>query len=98
MKRRFLLFLMMILLLAALAGSASPAGKVNANGGAEIRKFVFASGGDSSEFGDVQINATFGQAVVDSTQEGDTTLTSGFWIKVLEVVQEFLNFLPAIFH
>ena len=97
MIRRMLL-LLLLLLLVLLAGSSSPSGQVTAQGETQINWWIFAGGGGSSECGDVQINTTLGQAVVGTAQEGDTTLTSGFWTQILEAVEAFLNFLPVIFH
>ena len=98
MKHRFLLLLVMILILIAIAGSISPDEKVSAIGSAEIRKSVLASSGGRSEGGEVQINATLGQAVAGSAQVDGTTLLSGFWTWIKETVNEFLNFLPLMLH
>ena len=97
MRRRMLL-LLLLLLLVLLAGSSSPSGQVTAQGETQVNWWIFAGGGGSSECGDVQINATFGQAVAGSARESDTTLTSGFWGRIMEAVEAFLNFLPVIFH
>jgi len=97
MKSRILRLLLVLSLLGLLAGSSSPAGRVTAQGETWVNWWVFASSGGSSESDDVHINATLGQAITGSANEGDTTLNAGFWNQILEIMEEFLNFLPVIF-
>lgn len=59
---------------------------------------VVGSGGMGGSADGYTINSTLGQPVVGLVAEGDYSLTSGFWTRLGEVIEEFINFLPLILH
>lgn len=96
--RKLLHLIVIMLILTAVVASSVYIGKVTAIGSAVIKKTVLSSGGGRSGCGEVQINATLGQALIGSSQESSSNLISGFWGWVQETMVEFLNFIPMIFH
>jgi hypothetical protein len=58
---------------------------------------VIGSGGMGGSTGSYTIHSTLGQPVAGAVDNGLYHLTSGFWSEVIDVIEEFFNFLPLIF-
>jgi len=57
---------------------------------------VISSGGMDSTGGSYTMHSTLGQPVAGSGTSGDYSFTSGFWTKVVELVNHYFEFLPLI--
>lgn len=79
MKRKILLLLLALILLGGLAGSEVPSDRVIAQSGIELNWWMFAGSSGPQSGGDVQLNATLGQAVIGSAQGGTISLSNGYW-------------------
>jgi hypothetical protein len=57
---------------------------------------LISSGGVGGSAGGYTVNSTLGQPVVGLVEEGDYSLCPGFWTRLGEAIDEFINFLPLI--
>ncbi|HNS49711.1 MAG TPA: hypothetical protein PKO09_00840 [Anaerolineae bacterium] len=68
-----------MLLPTGIALPSGPAGKAAAQGGVTANWWVVAAAGGPSTGGDVAMNDTLGQAVVDLAEGGTLSLAAGYW-------------------
>jgi len=84
------LILLLLLVASAVWASSSPAYSID--------RYVLSAGGApaASSSGQVSLNGTLGQTAAGVSSEGHTTLWTGFWQRIQQVIREL--FLPIITH